>query len=114
VITPATGLTIAFLSYPILPAHSRSQILAFCSMKPTAPSPGSVATQPCSLRGRNSRPFSNVRWFRELVLAARTLTRPGFPNKTEDYGVFEPSHIASVGQVSIYVRQHTSIRTRSH
>ena len=33
-----------------------------------------------------------------------TLTRRRFSNKTEDYGVFKPSQIAHIGQVSIYVQ----------
>ena len=31
------------------------------------------------------------KWFRELVLAAPTITRRRFSNKTEDYGVFRAS-----------------------
>jgi catechol 2,3-dioxygenase-like lactoylglutathione lyase family enzyme len=49
-------------------------------------------------------PLLKRKWFRELVLAQPTLTRRRFSNKTEDYGVFEPSRIASIGQVSIYVQ----------
>jgi catechol 2,3-dioxygenase-like lactoylglutathione lyase family enzyme len=44
------------------------------------------------------------KWFRELVLLPPTLTRKRFSNKTEDYGVFKPSLISHVGQVSIYVQ----------
>ena len=44
------------------------------------------------------------KWFRELVLALPTVTRRRFSNKTEDYGVFKPSLIESIGQVSIYVQ----------
>ena len=44
------------------------------------------------------------KWFRELVLAPPTVTRRRFSNKTEDYGVFKPSLIESIGQVSIYVQ----------
>src|SRR5579863_7603935 len=44
------------------------------------------------------------KWFRELVLAPPTISRRRFSNKTEDYGVFKPSPIASIGQVSIYVQ----------
>ena len=44
------------------------------------------------------------KWFRELVLLPPTLTRKRFSNKTEDYGVFQPSLISHVAQVSIYVQ----------
>jgi len=53
---------------------------------------------------RKFAPLLKRRWFREFVLAAPTLTRRRFSNKTEDYGVFEASRIASIGQVSIYVQ----------
>ena len=44
------------------------------------------------------------KWFREMVLLWPTLTKRRFSNKTEDYGVFEPSFISHIGQLSIYVR----------
>ena len=44
------------------------------------------------------------KWFRELVLAPPTISRRRFSNKTEDYGVFQPSLVQSIGQLSIYVR----------
>ena len=44
------------------------------------------------------------KWFRELVLAPPTVTRRRFSNKTEDYGVFQPSLIQRIGQLSIYVQ----------
>lgn len=44
------------------------------------------------------------RWFRELVLLWPTLTRRRFSNKTEDYGVFRPSLVSHIGQLSIYVQ----------
>lgn len=44
------------------------------------------------------------KWFRELVLLVPTITRRRFSNKTEDYGVFEPSLVSHIGQLSIYVR----------
>jgi catechol 2,3-dioxygenase-like lactoylglutathione lyase family enzyme len=44
------------------------------------------------------------KWFRELVLAPPTITRRRFSNKTEDYGVFQPSLVQSIGQLSIYVQ----------
>lgn len=43
------------------------------------------------------------KWFRELVLLWPTLTRRRFSNKTEDYGVFKPSLVSEIGQLSIYV-----------
>ena len=44
------------------------------------------------------------KWFREMVLTPPTVTRRRFSNKTEDYGVFQPSLIESIGQLSIYVQ----------
>jgi catechol 2,3-dioxygenase-like lactoylglutathione lyase family enzyme len=44
------------------------------------------------------------KWFREMVLLWPTLTKRRFSNKTEDYGVFQPSFISHFGQLSIYVR----------
>ena len=49
-------------------------------------------------------PLLKRKWFRELVLMRPTLSRRRFSNKTEDYGVFKQSHIASIGQLSIYVQ----------
>jgi catechol 2,3-dioxygenase-like lactoylglutathione lyase family enzyme len=49
-------------------------------------------------------PLLKRKWFRELVLAPPTITRRRFSNKTEDYGVFKPSQMAQIGQVSIYVQ----------
>ena len=49
-------------------------------------------------------PLLRRKWFRELVLTPPTLTGHRFSNKTEDYGVFKPSWIAHIGQVSIYVQ----------
>ncbi|HLN46843.1 MAG TPA: hypothetical protein VK216_01105, partial [Magnetospirillaceae bacterium] len=43
-------------------------------------------------------------WFRELVLAVPTISGRRFSNKTEDYGVFKSSLVASIGQLSIYVQ----------
>ena len=40
------------------------------------------------------------KWFRELVLAPPTISRRRFSNKTEDYGVFQPSLVKSIGQLS--------------
>lgn len=44
------------------------------------------------------------KWFRELVLLWPTLTKKRFSNKTEDYGVFKPSLVSHIAQLSIYVR----------
>ena len=49
-------------------------------------------------------PLLKRKWFREFVLMPPTLTRRRFSNKTEDYGVFKPSQIDHIGQVSIYVQ----------
>jgi hypothetical protein len=49
-------------------------------------------------------PLLKRKWIRELVLTPPTLTGRRFSNKTEDYGVFKPSWIAHIGQVSIYVQ----------
>ena len=49
-------------------------------------------------------PLLKRKWFRELVLLPPTISRRRFSNKTEDYGVFKPSQIAHIGQVSIYVQ----------
>ena len=42
-------------------------------------------------------PLLKRKWFRELVLLPPTLSRRRFSNKTEDYGVFKPSRIATSG-----------------
>lgn len=44
------------------------------------------------------------KWFRQLVLLPSTLTGKRFSNKTEDYGVFQPSRISHLDQISLYVR----------
>ena len=49
-------------------------------------------------------PLLKRKWFRELVLAPPTITGRRFSNKTEDYGVFMPSRVARIAQVSIYVQ----------
>jgi hypothetical protein len=49
-------------------------------------------------------PLLRRKWFRRLVLIPPTLTGRRFSNKTEDYGVFNPSRIARIAQVSIYVQ----------
>ncbi len=50
------------------------------------------------------------KWFRELVLLPGTLTGKRFSNKTEDYGVFQPSRIAHLDQISLYVRDMETSR----
>jgi catechol 2,3-dioxygenase-like lactoylglutathione lyase family enzyme len=49
-------------------------------------------------------PLLKRKWVRELILLVPTLTGKRFSNKTEDYGVFQPSRISHLGQVSIYVQ----------
>ena len=49
-------------------------------------------------------PLLKRKWFREFVLLPPTISRRRFSNKTEDYGVFKPSQIDHIGQVSIYVQ----------
>ena len=57
-----------------------------------------------------SRRFAEIRAVAEAQMVPRTraalptITRRRFSNKTEDYGVFKPSLIAHIGQVSIYVQ----------
>ena len=45
-------------------------------------------------------PLLKRKWFRELVLAPPTITGRRFSNKTEDYGVFMPSRVERIAQVS--------------
>ena len=49
-------------------------------------------------------PLLKRKWFRSLVLLIPTITGKRFSNKTEDYGVFQPSLVNGIGQVSIYVQ----------
>lgn len=49
-------------------------------------------------------PILKKKWIRELILLPSTLTKKRFSNKTEDYGVFNPSLVSHLDQVSIYVR----------
>jgi len=44
------------------------------------------------------------KWVRQLILLPSTLSGKRFSNKTEDYGVFKPSFISHLDQISIYVR----------
>lgn len=44
------------------------------------------------------------KWVRKLILLPSTLSGKRFSNKTEDYGVFKPSLISHLDQISIYVR----------
>jgi catechol 2,3-dioxygenase-like lactoylglutathione lyase family enzyme len=48
---------------------------------------------------------------RELILLWPTITRRRFSNKTEDYGVFKPSLVDHIAQLSIYVRDIERSRT---
>ncbi|NBU36438.1 MAG: VOC family protein [Bacteroidetes bacterium] len=49
-------------------------------------------------------PILKQKWIRQLILLPSTLTGKRFSNKTEDYGVFKPSLISHLDQLSIYVR----------
>lgn len=49
-------------------------------------------------------PILKKRWVRQLILLPSTLSGKRFSNKTEDYGVFKPSLITHLDQMSIYVR----------
>ncbi len=44
------------------------------------------------------------KWIRTLILLPSTITGKRFSNKTEDYGVFKPSLISHLDQLSIYVK----------
>lgn len=44
------------------------------------------------------------KWIRELILLPTTISGKRFSNKTADYGVFQPSLISHLEQMSIYVR----------
>ncbi len=54
--------------------------------------------------GRKLAPLLKRRWVRELILLGPTLTGKRFSNKTEDYGVFQPSRVSQIGQVAVYVQ----------
>jgi hypothetical protein len=43
------------------------------------------------------------KWFRNIVLFIPTITGKRSSNKTEDYGVFTPSRLSYLDQVSVYV-----------
>ncbi|MDO5633050.1 MAG: VOC family protein [Paracoccus sp. (in: a-proteobacteria)] len=49
-------------------------------------------------------PLMKQKWVRELILLWPTLTGKRFSNKAEDYGVFQPSRVERLGQLSIYVK----------
>lgn len=49
-------------------------------------------------------PILKKRWVRQLILLPSTLSGKRFSNKTEDYGVFKPSFISHLDQLSLYVR----------
>lgn len=44
------------------------------------------------------------KWVRELILLPSTISGKRFSNKTADYGVFEPSLLSHLDQLSIYVK----------
>jgi catechol 2,3-dioxygenase-like lactoylglutathione lyase family enzyme len=65
------------------------------------------AAIPPNVLPRPLQKFSGMlkrKWFRELVLLWPTITGKRFSNKTEDYGVFQPSLVSHIGQLSIYVQ----------
>lgn len=49
-------------------------------------------------------PLLRRKWVRRLILLPTTLSGKRFSNKTEDYGVFKPSRISHLDQISLYVR----------
>ncbi|MBL7815555.1 MAG: hypothetical protein JNL70_11105, partial [Saprospiraceae bacterium] len=49
-------------------------------------------------------PILKQKWVRNLILLQSTLSGKRFSNKTEDYGVFQPSRISHLDQLSIYVK----------
>ena len=49
-------------------------------------------------------PILKKRWIRQLILLPNTISGNRFSNKTEDYGVFKPSLISHLEQLSLYVR----------
>lgn len=49
-------------------------------------------------------PILKNKWVRQLILLPSTLSGKRFSNKTEDYGVFKPSLISHLDQLSLYVR----------
>lgn len=51
------------------------------------------------------------KWVRELILLPSTLSGKRFSNKTENYGVFKPSLISHMEQLSFYVRNIDKSRT---
>jgi len=55
-------------------------------------------------------PILKQKWVRNLILLPSTISGKRFSNKTEDYGVFKPSRIAHLDQLSIYVRDIATSR----
>tara|TARA_B100000497_G_C7591430_1_gene355635 strand:+ start:344 stop:1009 length:666 start_codon:yes stop_codon:yes gene_type:complete len=53
---------------------------------------------------RKMAPLLKKRWLRKLILLPSTISGKRFSNKTEDYGVFKPSMISNLDQISLYVR----------
>lgn len=53
---------------------------------------------------RKLAPIIKKKWVRDLILLPTTITGKRFSNKTEDYGVFKPSLISNLDQISLYVR----------
>lgn len=81
---------------------------------PTTATLAPTAKAPPNVIPRALRPIARLlrrKWFREMVLLVPTITRRRFSNKTEDYGVFAPSLISSIGQLSIHVGDLSRART---
>jgi catechol 2,3-dioxygenase-like lactoylglutathione lyase family enzyme len=55
-------------------------------------------------------PILKKKWVRNLILLPSTLSGKRFSNKTEDYGVFEPSLVSHLDQLSVYVRDIATSR----
>jgi catechol 2,3-dioxygenase-like lactoylglutathione lyase family enzyme len=49
-------------------------------------------------------PILKKKWARELILLPSTISGKRFSNKINDYGIFRPSLISHLDQLSIYVR----------
>lgn len=53
---------------------------------------------------RKVAPLFKKKWFRSMILLFPTISGKRFSNKTEDYGVFQPSLISHLDQLSLYVQ----------
>ncbi|MCA0234557.1 MAG: VOC family protein [Bacteroidetes bacterium] len=55
-------------------------------------------------------PVLKNKWVRNLILLPSTLSGKRFSNKTADYGVFQPSRVSHLDQLSIYVKDIATSR----